>query len=110
MGRMSFERDGRNMFNPAKSTSIKNLNIWPGFFSSMQNLSAGTFLQIDLASKVVRTDKLLDTLRDMQNKGKSKDEINDEVKGMSVVTTYGTKKHSYRIESIDFDRSPSSTF
>ena len=29
---------------------------------------------------------------------------------MSVVTTYGTKKHSYRIESIDFTRSPICTF
>lgn len=35
MGRLSFERDGRNMFNPSKASNIQNLSIWPGFFSSM---------------------------------------------------------------------------
>ena len=29
---------------------------------------------------------------------------------MSVVTTYGTKKHTYRIESIDYNQSPTCTF
>ena len=98
------------MFNPAKSVNIQNLDIWPGFFSSMQNLATGTFLQIDLASKVIRTDKLLNTLKDLQGKGKSPDQINDELTGMSVVTTYGMKKHTYRIESIDFNKSPMCTF
>lgn len=44
LGRMSFERDGRNMFNPSKAVNIQNLDIWPGFYSSMQNLATGTFL------------------------------------------------------------------
>ena len=35
LGRMSFERDGRNMFNPTKAVKINELSIWPGFFSSM---------------------------------------------------------------------------
>lgn len=110
LGRMSFERDGRNMFNPTKAVNIQQLDIWPGFFSSMQNLAAGTFLQIDLANKVVRTDRLLQILQDYENKGKSQEQINEELKGTSVVTTYGTKKHSYRIESIDFTRSPTCSF
>ena len=38
------------------------------------------------------------------------DQINEELTGTSVVTTYGTKKHTYRIESIDFNRSPNCTF
>ena len=44
LGRLNFERDGRNMFNPAKAVNIQNLDIWPGFFSSMQNLAAGPFI------------------------------------------------------------------
>ena len=60
----------------------------------MQNLASGTFLQIDLANKVVRTDKLYDILHDLKGKGKSNDQINDELSGTSVVTDYGTKKHS----------------
>jgi hypothetical protein len=63
-----------------------------------------------LANKVVRTDKLYDILNDLKGRGKSNEQINDELAGTSVVTDYGTKKHSYRIESIDFNRSPTSTF
>lgn len=59
---------------------------------------------------MIRTDKLYDTLKDMQNKNKSPDQINDELTGLSVVTTYGMKKHTYKIESIDFNKSPTCTF
>ena len=76
----------------------------------MQNLASGSFIQIDLANKVIRTDKLLQIMNDLRGKGKSPDQINDELTGISVVTTYGTKKHTYRIESIDFTRSPICTF
>ena len=110
MGRMSFERDGRNMFNPSKAVDIQQLKVWPGFFSSMQRLSSGSFIQIDLANKVIRTDTLYQILQDLQNKGKSPEQINDELQNTSVVTTYGTKKHSYKIEKIDFGKSPTCTF
>ena len=39
LGRMTFERDGRNMFNPSKAVPIQQLQVWPGFFSSMQKLA-----------------------------------------------------------------------
>lgn len=110
LGRMSFERDGRNMFNPQAAKHIQGLDIWPGFFSSMQSLASGTFLQIDLANKVIRTDKLLGVLQGMLSQGKTQEQVNDELKGTSVVTTYGMKKHSYKIEAIDFLRSPNCTF
>lgn len=98
------------MFNPDAAVDIQQLKIWPGFFSSMQKLSSGTFLQIDLANKVIRTDTLYSILNDMRNKGKSPEQTNEELAGTSVVTMYGTKKHTYRIESIDFTRSPTCTF
>jgi len=33
-----------------------------------------------------------------------------EIKGLTVVTTYGTNKKTYQIEKIDFEKSPMSTF
>ena len=63
-----------------------------------------------MANKVVRTDTLHSVLNEFRNKGKNADSINDELAGVSVVTTYGTKKHSYRIEKIDFEQSPTCTF
>lgn len=73
MGRLSFQRDGRNMFNPKKAKNIQNLEIWPGFFSSIQKLSSGALIQIDLANKVVRQDKLIDTIKELMSKGKSQE-------------------------------------
>lgn len=73
-------------------------------------MSAGSYIQIDLANKVIRTDRLLQVLQDLQRKGKSPEQISDEIAGTSVVTTYGSKKHTYRVESIDFSRSPACTF
>ena len=76
----------------------------------MQRLAQGSFIQIDLANKVIRLDTLYQILNDMRNKGKSPDQITEELQGMSVVTTYGTKKHSYRIESLNFEKAPTCTF
>ena len=71
VGKLSFLRDGRNMFNPLKAKNIQNLEVWPGFFSSVQKLQSGPLIQIDLTSKVIRTDKLLTEIEQMQDKGKT---------------------------------------
>ena len=110
MGCLSFQRDGRNMFNPHKSKNIQGIDIWPGFFSSMQRLQSGPLLQIDLANKVVRKDKLINEIRNMTQKGKNPEQVSSEMEGMSVVTSYGKTKRNYRIERIDFNQSPLSTF
>lgn len=59
--KLEFERIGRNCFLPKKAESLAqhNLEVWPGFFSSMQKLEAGPLLMIDLTNKVVRSDKVL---------------------------------------------------
>ena len=98
------------MFNPHKSKEIQGIDIWPGFFSSMQRLQSGPLLQIDLANKVVRKDKLINEIRTMTQKGKNPDQVSSEMEGVSVVTSYGKTKRNYRIERIDFNQSPLSTF
>ncbi len=59
--RMSFERVGRNCFNPKAAVSISNqgLEVWPGFYSAIQKLESGPLIMIDLTNKVIRQDSVL---------------------------------------------------
>ena len=69
-------------------------------------------MQIDLTSKVCRKDTVIQHLKDLMNQKKfSKERMNEEIKGITVVTSYSKSgKHTYQIESIDFDKSPLDEF
>ena len=113
MGMMKFERVGArgNFVNPARETSLDSLKIWPGFFTALQNLDNGPVIQLDITHKVIRKDTLLQTIEKLfKYDKKDGDEVIKELKGVSVATVYGTNKHQYRIESIDFEKKPSDTF
>ncbi len=99
---MSFERVGRNCFNPKAAVELNqyNLEIWPGFYSAMQKLEYGALVQIDLTNKVIRKDTVLSFIQELLNKGKSNDHINEELKFKIVVTSYGKTKKTYRIEKV----------
>lgn len=47
----------------------KDIEIWPGFYSSLNQYEEGILLQLDLASRVVRTgSKVLDHINELLNK------------------------------------------
>nr|AEX87965.1 Otiwi3 [Sterkiella histriomuscorum] len=112
MRKMDFERIGRNCFNPkaAKSISNHNLEVWPGFYSAMQKLESGPLIMLDLTNKVVRKDTVLSFIEELESANKSRETIQDEMKGKIVVTSYGQSKKTYRVDRIDFDRTPCSSF
>ena len=112
MRKMAFEAIGRNCFNPRASKSISqhNLEVWPGFYSAMQKLECGPLIMIDLTNKVIRKDSVLSHIQDLESKGKSREFINEQLKWAIVVTTYGQNKKTYRVDHIDFERSPATTF
>ena len=62
-------------------------------------------VQLDLANRVVRDDYVLPYLNDLMRKHNNDHEaVNDECKGMAIVTDYSKKgKHTYRVDSIAFD-------
>ena len=65
---------------------------------------------MDLVSKVVRKDSVIDHLNILLRKFDN-ERVNEEIKGMSVVTSYSKAgKHTYRIERVDFTKSPIDTF
>jgi aubergine-like protein len=86
--------------------------VWPGFYSAMNNLEIGPLMQIDLTSKVCRKDKVIDHLKELvDKKGYDHSRVNEEFKGMTVVTSYSKAgKHTYKIDRVDFEKSPRDTF
>ena len=44
MRMMQFEQIGRNCFNPKAAKTVNNLEIWPGFYSAMNNLEGGALM------------------------------------------------------------------
>jgi hypothetical protein len=78
----------------------------------MQKVEGGLLLmQIDLTSKVCRKDGVLDHIRSLMDRGYDNDRINEEMKNSTVVTSYSKAgKHTYKIERIEFTKSPNDTF
>eukprot|EP00347_Sterkiella_histriomuscorum_P022394 403330644 len=110
--KIRYKQIGRNFFNPNQSKVLAqyNLEIWPGFASSLQMLQNGILLNMDICHKVIRTDTVLDFINDIKNKarGDPREEIKKALQGTTVMTTYN--KRTYRVEDINFEISMKDTF
>lgn len=77
----------------------------------MCNMEVGPIMQIDLTSKVLRKDNVLTHLNQLIDKGYDHERVNEEVEGMTVVTSYSKAgKHTYKTKKIDFTKSVNDTF
>lgn len=96
----------RGKYFDKKEIMVKSvgLNVIRGFKFTLASLKSGLFLQIDVCSRVFRSNNLLEEL----SNNKSKDFAASLV-GSTVITTYG-KRRTYRIENINYDMSPDSKF
>ena len=110
--RIKFKQIGRNFFNPAQATNITHhqIEIWPGFSSSLQMLEKGVLLNVDIIHKVLRTDTVLDFISDIKNRcrGDVCAEIKKSLIGVTILTSYN--KRTYRVDDVDFDKSPRDSF
>ena len=84
--------------------------MWPGYVSAVDVFEGGPYLQVDVASRVLRTETILEILVNLGRKGASnlKGEAEKALLGTSVVTKYNNK--NYKIDGIDFEDSPRGTF
>lgn len=85
------------------------LELWPGYVTSIRQHEYDILLCAEISSKVMRMETLHDILDDcIKNFRDSREAFARLIIGTTVLTDYSNK--TYRVDDIDWDRSPSSTF
>ncbi len=87
-----------------------NIEVWPGFQSSIGQFQSGVLLNIDIVHKVMRTDTVLDFINEIRSRCRNdpQEEIRSKLVGSTILTSYN--KRTYRVDDIDFNMSPLDTF
>lgn len=94
--------------NDAQEVRSHNLNIWPGYLTSIRHHEEKFLLGVEIIHKVLRRDTALDVLGTIRNSGDFQALARAELEGKVVMTHYNSK--TYRIDDIDFSLNPSSKF
>ncbi|XP_004844044.1 piwi-like protein 1 isoform X1 [Heterocephalus glaber] len=110
---MNLQQIGRNYYNPHDPIDIPNhrLVIWPGFTTSILQYENNIMLCTDVSHKVLRSETVLDFMLNLyhQTEGhKFQEQVAKELIGLIVLTKYNNK--TYRVDDIDWDQNPKSTF
>uniref|UniRef100_A0AAU7VFF0 Piwi-like protein 1A n=1 Tax=Enchytraeus coronatus TaxID=208440 RepID=A0AAU7VFF0_9ANNE len=96
---------------PGYETSILQLEVWPGYETSILQFESGPMLSVDVSHKILSMASAYDVMQDCFQQGPRGD-VQDRVKarliGQIVLTRYNNK--TYRVDDIDFSRTPASTF
>ncbi|KAG5886057.1 hypothetical protein JTB14_009506 [Gonioctena quinquepunctata] len=106
---MKFQLVGRNYFDPHSKVAIPEfrLEMWPGFSTSMRQHEKDILLNVDLSFKIMRQDNVYDMLLETQG-ANVRAEFQSKIIGSVVLTYYNNK--TYRIDDVDFNTTPQSTF
>ncbi|KAM6294643.1 piwi-like protein 2 [Aegotheles albertisi] len=103
---------GRNFFEPAQAMVLHQhrLQIWPGYSASIRKKDGGLFLLIDCIHKIIRSDSILNIMHNIyrQNLSSFQDECTKQLVGSVVITRYNNRM--YRIDDIDWDKTPRDSF
>uniref|UniRef100_A0A8C3F399 Piwi-like protein 2 n=1 Tax=Chrysemys picta bellii TaxID=8478 RepID=A0A8C3F399_CHRPI len=87
-----------------------NGRIWPGYSASIRRTDGGLFLLADVSHKVIRNDSVLDVMHVIyqQSRENFQDECTKQLIGNIIITRYNN--HTYRIDDIDWNKSPKDSF
>ncbi|KAL0113296.1 hypothetical protein PUN28_012449 [Cardiocondyla obscurior] len=103
---------GRNYFDPDNKIVLPEtkLEVWPGYVSSIRQHERDILMCVDVISKIMRLETLLDVLNQCfhENSDKFRENFCKSVIGIVVLTDYNN--NTYRIEDVDFATTPSHTF
>jgi len=102
----------RNFYDPRNGHMIPQhkLEVWPGYVTAVQEFEDGIMLNCDVSHRVLRTQTVRDHLVDIHKMGKDNFNANAQkaLIGSIVLTRYNNR--CYKVDDIDFDSTPSSTF
>ncbi|XP_034941705.1 piwi-like protein Siwi isoform X2 [Chelonus insularis] len=104
---------GRNYFDARAKIEIREfrLELWPGYQTSIRQHERNILMGVEITSKVMRQETLLDILNNVRQRVDSGDlqaACRAEVIGLTVLTDYNN--NTYRVEDIDFGHNPQSSF
>ena len=106
-----FQRIGQKFYDPNRAKAIegRQLKIWPGFSATVFGSVTSSFVKLDTSSRMANTSSVLVFIQSLNVSGETKnDYILKELKGKTIYTFYNNK--TYKIEGVDFSRSPKDTF
>lgn len=112
MDDMEFQLVGREYFDPSQSLAIKNYNleIWPGYSTSILQYEDHIMMGLDVSHKVLRSDNVWQFLKACRERfGSDWQKYFLEVILGAVVFTYYNNK-PYRVDDVAFDMTPLDTF
>ncbi len=111
--RMNFNPIRRSFFEPSKAITVDNVEVWPGFNSTINLFSNGVMLNMNITYKVFRQDTALSVInkirQNQQNAGEFMSEVQELFRNTVVLARYSNDK-TYIIDSVDFNVSPTSFF
>lgn len=85
------------------------LELWPGYITSIRQHEEDILVCVEIAHKVMRTETIYDIMNRVRREERDfKTAIMERILGGTVLTAYNN--NTYRIDDIDFEKSPSSTF
>ena len=92
----------RNYYDPNASIIIKeyNLEVWPGYITSIRQHEHAVLMVTEIDHKILRTDTALRHMQMVMSKTNSQDAVKRALIGCIVMTRYNKK--TYRVDDIDF--------
>lgn len=112
MNRLKYVIINRQHYSPLHKIPIQQhrLEVWPGWITTIQQLDGGLKLGVDATFRVLRLETVRDIMIDIKNRnrGNLKEAMEQQLIGTTVMTQYNNR--AYRIDAIDMDTKPTSTF
>ncbi|XP_046741985.1 piwi-like protein Siwi [Diprion similis] len=103
---------GRDYYDAAAKIEIRDfqLELWPGYITSIRQHERDILMCSEISHKVMRQQTIYDILTDChrQNRNDFKRAFCSQIIGQVVLTGYNN--NTYRVDDVDFDVTPQSTF
>lgn len=86
------------------------LELWPGYATSIRQHDGGTMMCTEITWKVLRDETALDIIKQLHSQYGANYEhpLRDEILGVVVMTGYNNR--TYRVDDVDFNSTPLSSF
>lgn len=111
MEKLNLQPVGRNLYDPRAKIDMTahRIQIWPGYATSIRQHEVDILLNAEILHKVMRMETVYDILKDTRREDPNNfmNNFKKKVLGATVLTDYNNK--TYRIDDIDFDRTPINT-